>query len=76
MLTCVTGGDPLPNITWEHNGVAVDPGSDSRVNILDNGTLIITMVTMTDMGNYQCIATNSLGSAESDIVMLMVQGQF
>lgn len=75
MLTCVARGDPPPTVTWEHNGEAVDPDSDSRISILDNGTLTITMVTMTDMGNYQCIAINSLGSTDSDIAMLMVQGQ-
>ena len=74
-LACVAQGDPLPTISWEHNGRGVDP-NDAHITILDSGNLTITMVMLTDMGFYQCIATNALGFDESDTVMVTVLGQF
>lgn len=74
VLLCAASGDPSPMISWEHNGVTVDT-DDARVTVLPNGTLIIAMVMMSDMGDYQCFATNALGTVESDVVLLMVEGR-
>lgn len=73
VLQCVARGDPPPIISWEHNGIAVNTGDD-RVQILSNGSLQIAPVMLTDMGTYQCQAANVLGTDESDITMLIVDG--
>ncbi|XP_069954965.1 protogenin-like isoform X3 [Cherax quadricarinatus] len=46
-----TAADP-PSVSWTHNGTLV---SGSRRYVLPNGTLLITEVTASDKGQYQCM---------------------
>lgn len=76
LLPCTARGDPPPIISWEHNGVTVENSDDGRVQILPNGSLLISPVMLADMGGYQCLANNTLGADESDVAMLMIDGGF
>ena len=73
-LNCSARGDPTPNITWLHNEQPVDT-SGGRIMVRGDGSLFIQMVLLTDMGAYECVATNLLGSVSSDTAVLMVDGQ-
>jgi hypothetical protein len=55
-------------ISWTHNGV---PVNDDRRVVLSNGSLYIKRVThrkkrgLSDLGRYECIATNRIGAIAS-----------
>ncbi|XP_043356929.1 roundabout homolog 3 isoform X3 [Dermochelys coriacea] len=59
-LQCHVTGNPLPSIQWLKDGQQV-VGRDPRVSLLDNGTLQITNMQVTDSGLYVCVATSSTG---------------
>lgn len=69
-LNCSARGNPPPSILWLHNGELIT--SNDRIFVLDNGSLVIESVRMTDSGMYRCYANNSFGSLESDSALLMV----
>ncbi|MEE6484551.1 hypothetical protein FKM82_013906 [Ascaphus truei] len=59
-MHCHVRGNPLPSIQWLKDGKRI-VGSDPRVGLLDNGTLQITHLQVTDSGVYACVATSSTG---------------
>lgn len=71
-LECVAIGNPPPIVSWSR-GPQVLPGLDGRVSLL-SGLLRITMVTLDDERIYTCTAVNSVGTASSD-VQLIVYGE-
>ncbi|KAM9185754.1 contactin-6 [Dugong dugon] len=52
---CKASGKPSPCYTWLKNGERLN--SEERIRI-ENGTLIITMLNVSDSGVYQCAAEN------------------
>uniref|UniRef100_A0A8C0N938 Contactin 6 n=1 Tax=Canis lupus familiaris TaxID=9615 RepID=A0A8C0N938_CANLF len=52
---CRASGKPNPWYTWLKNGERLNP--EERIQI-ENGTLIITMLNVSDSGVYQCAAEN------------------
>uniref|UniRef100_A0A8C8WL33 Contactin 6 n=1 Tax=Panthera leo TaxID=9689 RepID=A0A8C8WL33_PANLE len=52
---CKASGKPNPWYTWLKNGERLTP--EERIQI-ENGTLIITMLNVSDSGVYQCAAEN------------------
>lgn len=44
----------------------VDVVSEGRIQILDNGQLLITTTVSTDSGHYMCNASNSRGSQTAE----------
>ncbi|KAM6169811.1 contactin-6 isoform 2-T2 [Rhynchocyon petersi] len=52
---CKAHGKPNPCYTWLKNGDHLNP--EERIQI-ENGTLIITMLNVSDSGIYQCVAEN------------------
>ena len=70
--TCEVTGYPLPSIIWSKDGSSKVP-----FNYLDpdnNRTLWMKKVKVQDSGNYNCIATNSVGKT-SESLRLTVIGQ-
>ena len=63
-LPCSVTGNPLPNITWIYNSTIIT--SDSiQYNITTTqflSTLIILSLNATTVGNYTCVAENSITS--------------
>lgn len=67
-------GEPTPKVLWM-KGRKFLTQSD-RIQISDNGDLIISQVTLNDADNYKCVATNTAGERESAPARLTVLGTF
>lgn len=70
-LDCVANGNPRPQIKWLRNGEDIDI-NDSKFQIIGTGSLYISSVNESDAGNFQCRASNSIDSTDTEI-SLMVQ---
>ncbi|XP_062408020.1 immunoglobulin superfamily member 10 [Sardina pilchardus] len=71
-LNCSATGDPKPKIMWRLPSKAVVDQwhrMGSRLQVLDNGTLIIDSVNDKDAGDYICVARSDLGD---DLQLLKV----
>ncbi|XP_018618739.2 immunoglobulin superfamily DCC subclass member 4-like [Scleropages formosus] len=60
-FVCNSSGEPAPTLHWLRNGEPVRP--NGRVKTQSPGVLLINQLGAADAGYYQCIATNSLGTA-------------
>ncbi|CAH2311914.1 hemicentin-1 isoform X2 [Pelobates cultripes] len=69
-LDCVTTGIPSPRISWRKDGTIL-PGNSSRHFISDLGSLNILTANITDSGQYFCLATNTAGSEQRQIDLLV-----
>ena len=73
MLNCSAKGFPPPTISWTKDNEVLEV--NNRIMILENGTLNIISVNFSDVGLYQCIASNDFGGSDSsDEVMIYVFG--
>ncbi|KAM4749049.1 immunoglobulin superfamily DCC subclass member 4 [Rhinophrynus dorsalis] len=59
-FVCRAEGDPEPTISWLKNGQLLH--SNGRMRIQARGSLVITQIALEDVGYYQCVAENSVGS--------------
>uniref|UniRef100_A0A663F3U9 Ig-like domain-containing protein n=1 Tax=Aquila chrysaetos chrysaetos TaxID=223781 RepID=A0A663F3U9_AQUCH len=60
-LPCrVGGGDPPASVGWLKDGSTL-VGAQPRTSLLENGTLQITSLRVTDSGHYECVATSLAG---------------
>ncbi|XP_074891107.1 roundabout homolog 3 [Buteo buteo] len=60
-LPCwVGGGDPPASVGWLKDGSTL-VGAQPRASLLENGTLQITSLRVTDSGHYECVATSPAG---------------
>lgn len=72
---CKAGGAPTPNTTWIFNETTVLMPS-GRMQILEDGSLLIAAVRATDAGKYTCIRSNEAGSVEdSAFLSVLVRTQ-
>ncbi|XP_077955070.1 immunoglobulin superfamily member 10 isoform X2 [Gasterosteus aculeatus] len=63
-LNCSATGDPKPKIIWRLPSKAVVDQSHrmgSRIQVLKNGTLIVSIMSDKDAGDYLCVARNKIG---------------
>ncbi|XP_048761303.2 protein sidekick-2-like isoform X2 [Ostrea edulis] len=67
-LPCEATGAPKPTVSWKRivSNSPVDIVSGGRIQILDNGQLLITTTVSTDSGQYVCNASNSRGSQSAE----------
>ncbi|XP_063636176.1 roundabout homolog 2-like [Cydia splendana] len=65
-------GSPEPTIYWKKNGQALHFDGDSRMHLVDGGSLVIQDARQTDAGRYQCIARNPAGTRESTVATLRI----
>ena len=63
-------GTPHPTLTWYHNNTCVN--NDYAHEISSNGTLTIITAEMKHAGNYQLVATNSVGTVEGKFTLKVV----
>ncbi|KAM5298287.1 LOW QUALITY PROTEIN: putative oxidoreductase PXDNL [Ctenodactylus gundi] len=69
-FTCRAEGNPRPKIIWIHNNRSLDFEDDNRLNMFDDGTLMIRNTRESDQGVYQCMARNSAGEAKTQNAVL------
>lgn len=72
-ITCNITALPRPEVIWLRNNETVE--YDQRLQLLEDGSLYISDVMLSDDGLYQCIATNINGSVESDYGVFTVAGK-
>ncbi|XP_006886995.1 PREDICTED: muscle, skeletal receptor tyrosine-protein kinase isoform X4 [Elephantulus edwardii] len=71
VLPCTTMGNPKPSVSWIKGDTALK--ENSRIAVLESGSLRIHNVQKEDAGHYRCVAKNSLGTAYSKLVKLEVE---
>ncbi|XP_037653508.1 muscle, skeletal receptor tyrosine-protein kinase isoform X5 [Choloepus didactylus] len=71
VLPCTTMGNPKPSVSWIKGDTALR--ENSRIAVLESGSLRIHNVQKEDAGHYRCVAKNSLGTAYSKLVKLEVE---
>lgn len=59
-LQCHVMGNPLPSIQWEKDGQRI-LGNDERIRLMEDGTLQITNLQVSDSGMFTCMALSSSG---------------
>ena len=63
MVPCnVLAGNPPPTVTWYHRGERLYPSIIDRLTLLPDGSLGVMGATLTDAGNYTCVAENVVGN--------------
>ena len=74
-FSCNATGNSEPTISWTKDGSPISTSGDSRISFgPDNKKLTITNVSREDRGQYQCVATNSVGNeTTSEAATLDVQ---
>ncbi|KAI5641931.1 immunoglobulin domain-containing protein [Phthorimaea operculella] len=65
-------GSPEPTVYWKKNGQILHFDGDSRMHLVDGGSLVIQDARQTDAGRYQCIARNAAGTRESAVATLRI----
>ncbi|XP_072421818.1 hemicentin-1-like isoform X1 [Chiloscyllium punctatum] len=59
-MTCLTTGNPKPQVTWLRDGQELNDSTDYRVSS-DGSVLEIFKATLSHTGQYTCVASNSVG---------------
>lgn len=72
VFLCEVNGVPEPVISWIHNGKPISEAAPNERRTIGNNSIVIREVTGTDIGNYGCNATNSLGYAYKDVYLNVV----
>ena len=72
-INCNITALPRPIVTWLRNNDTVE--YNERLQLLEDGSLYISNVMLTDDGVYQCTATNINGTVESDYGVVEVMGK-
>ncbi|KAK4045774.1 hypothetical protein OUZ56_033738 [Daphnia magna] len=66
-------GIPPPDVTWQKNGVPVEPKREgSNLIVSSEGHLLVVQARLADMGNYTCVSENVAGKRISDTAILTV----
>ncbi|XP_073530329.1 peroxidasin homolog isoform X1 [Phyllobates terribilis] len=73
-FTCRAEGNPKPEIIWLRNKNELSMKEDARLNLLEDGTLMIQNTQETDQGIYQCMAKNVAGEVKTHEVTLRYFG--
>ncbi|XP_069584102.1 peroxidasin homolog isoform X1 [Ranitomeya imitator] len=73
-FTCRAEGNPKPEIIWLRNKNELSMKEDARLNLLEDGTLMIQNPQETDQGIYQCMAKNVAGEVKTPEVTLRYFG--
>ena len=69
-LRCVAHGYPIPQITWNHDGISLS-GSSSTTGQSRSSIISITAAVLQNAGTYTCTASNSQGT-DSESLQLVV----
>ncbi|XP_072488817.1 hemicentin-2 isoform X3 [Notamacropus eugenii] len=72
VLLCQAAGEPAPTVEWTQAGRPIRVSQ--RLRTLPNGSLQLQGVEMEDMGEYECVAHNLLGTATTQ-AFVAVKGE-
>ncbi|XP_076346339.1 tyrosine-protein kinase transmembrane receptor Ror2-like isoform X2 [Tachypleus tridentatus] len=72
LLTCLTSGNPKPEVTWRRSGRQLLHSGHTNYEILNSGDLLLKRVGLLDEGDYTCSAKNIHGSQRSKTATLTV----
>ena len=73
-IPCEAEGAPPPNVTWYFNGGQIS--FSGRIQILEEGSVLIAKVRSTDQGKYTCTRANEAGEVSASAwVEVMVRTQ-
>ncbi|XP_077429418.1 contactin-4-like isoform X1 [Vanacampus margaritifer] len=67
---CKATGKPKPSYRWMKNGENVEP-TEERIQV-SNGALLISRLTLSDTGMYQCVAGNKYGEVYSNAELRVI----
>ncbi|XP_015515694.2 protein sidekick isoform X1 [Neodiprion lecontei] len=70
-ITCKAVAAPVPNVTWIYNDADTVEVA-GRVQILENGDLLLAAVMPTDAGKYTCIRANEAGSVNGSAYLTVL----
>uniref|UniRef100_A0A8C5MNR5 MAM domain containing glycosylphosphatidylinositol anchor 1 n=1 Tax=Leptobrachium leishanense TaxID=445787 RepID=A0A8C5MNR5_9ANUR len=68
MQCLLTGGDPIPKVTWSHS-----PNPMPNNSIVQGGNLTIWRIRPEDSGYYNCTAINNVGNPAKKTINLLVR---
>lgn len=66
-LYCRAEGSPAPQVSWVDKHGQEIPTENDKYKILENGDLLIKRLTWSQMGNYECRASNRKGEDSQKI---------
>uniref|UniRef100_A0A452ES41 Contactin 3 n=1 Tax=Capra hircus TaxID=9925 RepID=A0A452ES41_CAPHI len=64
-LNCEARGNPSPHYRWQLNGSDIDLSMEYRYKLIRGNLVVMNPNRNWDTGNYQCFATNSVGTIVS-----------
>ncbi|XP_072282815.1 basement membrane-specific heparan sulfate proteoglycan core protein, partial [Pyxicephalus adspersus] len=70
-LYCRAGGTPIASISWRKQGGILPP--QARTDRTDIATLVIPAITAADAGTYLCVGTNSAGTSQARIEVIVIR---
>lgn len=70
-LYCRAGGTPMATISWRKQGGILPP--QARAERTDIATLVIPSISAADAGTYLCVGTNTAGTSEARIEVIVVR---
>ncbi|XP_054284012.1 inactive tyrosine-protein kinase 7-like isoform X2 [Macrosteles quadrilineatus] len=70
IMDCIAEGDPKPTIQWDKDTVMND-FDQRRFHVLDNGSLLIDEVHLSDEAKYGCTAGNSGGLKRYEVSLIV-----
>jgi len=72
LLWCIYGGEPSPQVSWRRtDGTELDKTRFTTKNF--GRTLVIEDTQLTDGGEYQCVASNSVGETKMSLIQATVE---
>uniref|UniRef100_M4AN26 Immunoglobulin superfamily member 10-like n=1 Tax=Xiphophorus maculatus TaxID=8083 RepID=M4AN26_XIPMA len=75
---CSARGAPTPILRWQiPDGTLVRPSQflNGNIFVLSNGTLHIHNVGSKDTGNYECTASNAVGTTKRTVTIAVIDGE-
>uniref|UniRef100_T1J0Z2 Ig-like domain-containing protein n=1 Tax=Strigamia maritima TaxID=126957 RepID=T1J0Z2_STRMM len=73
ILFCRTLGKPNPKITWLANDELVD--NNAKYQVQENGDLLVRHIDWNDMGEYTCVAENSVDRDSAETFLYPVKNE-
>ncbi|XP_069039515.1 hemicentin-1 isoform X2 [Lepisosteus oculatus] len=64
VVPCRAQGTPTPAVRWLKNGLEFHGGQPGGASVSEEGSLVIASASASHSGDYKCVASNEVGTAE------------